>query len=238
MILLIFLVQQFHRLGRFFFAAGRDHNGHVVQQVKAVERRRCVARHGRRCQPRPAGTSGIFHDFFKTLIRPFAAGDLFQLMDRRPELCADIRQLGIAHFVIRVERHIDHDHRDIQLTRQILVPFDHAVADIVAAKQVIRLRHILLRALLDLRIRQTDTGIGTDIIGIAVGLADLTHALSGSARRNAGRLVFRIDNIQTQRLRDLDREITGAPAHQLAAGLCFGRVRVRMLGDFVQLVLG
>ena len=159
-------------------------------------------------------------------------------MDRGPELCFDILHLSIRNLIIGVERDIDHDQRNVQLFGEVLVPFDHAVADVVAAEQKIRLGHVLLRSILDLGVSQADTGIRTDIIGIAVCFTYFTQTGAAAACSNAGSLVFRVNDGQAQCFRDLYREIAGAPANHLAAFFGFLCIRVSLGCDLAQLVLG
>ena len=148
------------------------------------------------CQPCAARSAGDLHDLFVFLIIPFLTGQLLQLMDSIPELLTDISHLGIGYLVIRVKRNIDHDQRNVQLYSQVLIPFDHTVTDIVAAKQEIRLGHILLRRILYLAVGQADTGICTDIVGITVCFTDLTHTLAATSGCDTGCLVLRITDVK------------------------------------------
>ena len=210
----------------------------MVQQVETVEGRRRILRGGRRFQPGPAGTSGDLPYFFVTVPVPLLPGDLFKLFDRIQELRTDVGDLRIGDFVIRIEGDIDHDHRDVQLSCEVLIPFDHAVADIVAAEHIVRQRHRLFRCFRPARIGQRDPGIGADIIGITLSFGNGTQAFAAASGSDRCSLILGIADIESQRFRDLDREVAGAPADQFPAGFRFRHIVIGLLRDHIQLVFG
>ena len=80
------------------------------------------------------------------LLVELLAGELFELMDGVVELGADVLDSGIADFHGVVVGDIDHDEGDVAHTGDILVPLGHAVADVVAAQDKVRLgdAHLLV----------------------------------------------------------------------------------------------
>ena len=168
-------------------------------------------------EPCAAGPAADLSDFVVLLLAPLLAGQLFELLDGCAELIAHISDFRIGYFVIRVEGDIDHDHRNIEFLCEVLIPLDHAVADVVATEKKIGLGHILLGSALDLRICKADPCVSADIVGVAVCLGDVAHALAGAACSDTCCLVLGIDNCQSEGLRNFYGEVAGAPANHLTA---------------------
>ena len=85
----------------------------------------------------------------KLLFVKLAAGDLLELMNGVIKLAADVRNIGVVHFNGVVVGNVDHDQRNVVHTSDILVPFGHAVADVVAAQHKVRHRHLHLAEVLN-----------------------------------------------------------------------------------------
>ena len=238
MVLLVLLQQRLHGVGGGGLAPGRDHDGHVVQQVEAVEGRGHILGAAGGRQPCAAGAAGEAGDFLELLVRPLLAGDLLQLTDGVPELAGDVGHLGIGHLVVGVEGDIQQDHGDVQLAGQILVPLDHAGADVAAAQQYVGHGHVLLGTGLQLGIGQRHAGVGADVVGVALGLRHLAHAGTGAAGGDAGGLILGVHGSDAHGLRDLHGEVAGHPCHLLAPLLGLDGVHIGVRRDLAQLILG
>ncbi len=118
----------------------------------------------------------------------------------------------------------------------ILVPFRHAVADVVAAQHEIRLRHLAgyIGGFHAGGIGKADAGIPADIGIVAQVLGGLAQALSVMLRGDAGSLVFRVYDGQIQGFGDFARELGRGPAHGAARFLCFPRRRINIGDDLPQ----
>ena len=79
-VVLVLLQQRLHGVGGGGLSPGRDHDGHVVQQVKAIEGRGHVPGAAGGRQPGAAGAAGKAGDLLELLVGPLLAGDLLQLL--------------------------------------------------------------------------------------------------------------------------------------------------------------
>ena len=237
-VVLILLQQRLHGVGGGGLAASRDHDGHVVQQVEAVEGRGHVLGAAGGRQPCAAGAAGEAGDLLELLVRPLFAGDLLQLLHGIPELAGDVGHLRVGHLVVGVEGNVQQDHGDVQLARQILVPLDHAGADVAAAQQHVGHGHVLLGTGLQLGVGQGHAGVGAYIVGVALGLRHLAHSRACAAGGDAGGLVLGVHGGDAHGLGDLHGEVAGHPCYLLAPLLGFDGVHVGVRRDLAQLVLG
>ena len=124
MVFFVFLKEGLHCFTGLFLAACSDHDSHVVEKVKSVERRRCVFSLSCCFEPCTACAAAESGDLLELLIIPLESEEILELMDSIPELSAYISYLCIRYLIIRIERDIQHDHRDTELLREILIPFD------------------------------------------------------------------------------------------------------------------
>ena len=234
----VLLVQRLHCLTGSLLTTGGDHDGHVVEEVKAVEGGGGVLGAGGGGQPCAACAAGEARHFLELIVVPLQTEQLLQLCHHIPELGRDVVDDGLGHVVVGVEGDVQHQHGHAQILCQILIPLDHAVADVVAAQHHIGHGHFLLGALLQLCVSQRDSCVSADVVGIAIGLCHVAHTLAGAAGGDTGCLVLGIHGGDPQRLGDLDGEVAGYPCHDLAFLLCLESVGVGIGGDFAQLVLG
>ena len=177
-------------------------------------------------EPCTAGSSADLSDFVVLLLAPLLAGQLLELLDGCAELVADIGDFSVGYFVVRVKGDIDHDHGDIEFLRQVLIPLDHAVADIITTEKEIGLGHILLRRALNLGIGKADPCVRADVVGISVCFTDVAHALAGAAGRDTCRLVLGVNYCQAKGLGNFHGEVAGAPTYHFTAflGSLCGRI--------------
>ena len=238
MVFHVLLVQSLHGVAGTLLAPGGDHDGHVVQQVEAVKGGGDVlgaAGSGQPCAGSAAAEAG---DLLELVVVPLQVEQAFQLMYHIPELGGDVLHQRVGHVVIGVEGDIQHDHGNVQLLRQILIPLDHAVADVIAAQHHIGHGHVLLGAGFQLGVGHGDTGVGADVIGVAIGLRHVAHTLTGAACGDTGGLILRIYGGDAQGLRDLHGEVAGYPCHGDAVLLGLDGVHKGVSGDLAQLILG
>ena len=158
-------------------------------------------------------------------------------MDGGDKLGLDVLDLGVADLVVGVEGYVNHYKGYVQLNGEVLIPLYHAVADVVAAEQEVRLGHVLLGDVLVLGVGQADTGVGADVVGVACGFALGAHALAAAARGDGSGLVLRVTYGKAEGLGNLNGEVAGAPAYRLSPVLCRLGVGIRFCRNLIQLVL-
>ena len=159
-------------------------------------------------------------------------------MDGVPKLACDVGHLRVGHLIVGIEGDVQQDHGDVQLARQILVPLDHAGADVAAAQQHVGHSHVLLGTGFQLGVSQRHTGVGAYIVGVALGLRHLAHSRARAAGGDAGGLILRVHGGDAHGLRDLHGEVAGYPGHLLAPLLGLDGVHIGVRRDLAQLVLG
>ena len=111
---------------------------HIIEQIKSVKRRRLVVGHRSYPVPLVYGTLSLLSYLKEFFIIEGTSADYLKLRYGVSELVGDVF-LGIfgdGHCM--VERNVNDNAGDIQLNRQILVPFKQSVADIVASNNEIR----------------------------------------------------------------------------------------------------
>ena len=118
----------------------------MVKQVEAAHRGGLVLQEVADLQPVLRGAVRVLAGKLELLLVELLAGELFELMDGVVELSADVLDSGIADFHGVVVGDIDHDQGDVAHAGDILVPLGHAVADVVAAQDEVRLgdAHLLV----------------------------------------------------------------------------------------------
>ena len=118
----------------------------MVEEVEAAHRGGLVLQEVADLQPVLCGAVRVLAGKLELLLVELLAGELFELMDGVVELGADVLDSGIADFHGVVVGDIDHDEGDVAHTGDILVPLGHAVANVVAAQDKVRLgdAHLLV----------------------------------------------------------------------------------------------
>ena len=196
-VLLQVLGQEFEGVGSSFLAAGSDDVGHVVKQVEAAHRGGLVLQEVTDLQPVLRGAVRVLAGKLELLLVKLLAGELLELMDGIVELGADVLDSGIADFHGVVVGDIDHDEGDVAHTGDILVPLGHAVADVVAAEDEVRLGNAHLLVGLD--------GLAAEVLvgdlllgglGQSLDLVDIVQNGVGNLRLGVllGLTGLRIDN--------------------------------------------
>ena len=116
----------------------------MVEQIESAHRSRLVLQVITDLQPCLRGAVRVLACFLELLLVELASGDLLELLDRGVELGAHIADLAVVDVNVVVVGDIDHDQRDVCHTGNVLIPLGHAVADVVAAQDEVRLRHAVL----------------------------------------------------------------------------------------------
>lgn len=124
-------------------------------------------------------------------------------MDQVVDLTADVTDLFLGGTGVVIVHRVDEEHGYVELLGQVLKPFGELIADVVAAQHKIGLGHVVALRLQRIHVGQAGAGVGTDIHVVARRLGVLKQLLGLVAGSQAGGLVFRIDDIQAQCLRDL-----------------------------------
>ena len=225
-------------------APGADHQGHVVEEVEAVEGGGFVLAHGGDAVPLGDGALGLLPDGVELLVVEGPAADDLQLGDGVAELIGDVGLglLGDRHGV--VEGHINDDAGDIQLGGQILIPLEEGVADVVAGDHQVGQGHpgggrvgqdlrglpghgLLLE---QLHVADVHTAVGAAIHVVAQTVRHLQHIQGALPGADAGGVGLRVDHGDVHGHTQLGGRHGGGPAHQLA--VCLG-----LAGLLVQLGL-
>ena len=231
-----FLSQQFERLSSLDLAAGGYDVGHVVEQVKTGHRCGLILEIVADLQPGFCGAVGVGADLFELLFIPLVAGNLLKLDDRVVELAAYVLHIAVIDFHMVVVGDVDHNQRAVVHAGDILIPFGHAVADVVAAEDEVRAGYAAAFVGGDGAVRtgQADPRISADVRVKAHLLGDLAHPLAIVLGSDTGCLVLRIDNGKAKRLGDLGRELGGGPANRTALFFCSPRSGVNVGNDLAQ----
>ena len=149
-------------------------------------------------------------------------------------LPADVVCRVVWHIVGMVERHIEQNQRNVQLLRQVLIPFEHGITDIRGAENQIRQGNVLRLCMLQIHITHIDSGIGADICTVADALRvfDELHCLFSGA--DGCGMVFRIYRSQVHGVQQLVRTDGRRPDHRLSFRLCCKGTVVMLGGQLVQ----
>ncbi len=195
----------------------------MVEEVKAGHRGRLILKIITNFQPCFCSTVCIFTDFFESLLVKLLACDMFHLLNCIVKLTTDICNISIIDMGRIVVRHIDHNQRNVVHTSDIFIPLCHAVADIIAAQNEVRLRHLTgyVGGFYASRICEANTGISADIGIIAHIFGSLTKTLSVMLSSNTSGLIFRIYNCQIQCFCNFTGKLGRRPAYRTACFLCF-----------------
>ena len=136
--LLALFVELDERIERALLAACHRGDGHVVEQVEALVRRRLVVQVLGRLEPFLADAARDAADLLELLLVPLLARDLLELRDGVAELRAHVLDALAVDVVLVVEGNVDDDDGNVQRLAQVLVPLEHAIADVVATQDEIR----------------------------------------------------------------------------------------------------
>jgi len=113
----------------------------MVKQIKATHRSRFVLQEIANLQPGLSSAVSVSASLFKFLLIEFTTGNLLQLFNSLIKLSANVFNIALMNFYCIIVGNINHYQRNIMHTSNILIPFGHAVTNIVAAQYKIRLRH-------------------------------------------------------------------------------------------------
>ncbi len=114
---------------------------HVVEEVKAVERRRFVFEVGRDFVPGSNGALSLFLNFKEFFIVKGAAAEFFELRNSMFEFADDVLFSVFRNGEFMVERDVDVDERNVQFFGQVFIPFEEGIANIVAGEDDVRKRN-------------------------------------------------------------------------------------------------
>ena len=206
----------------------------MVEQLKTVQRAGLVLHVLSRFEPRLANFVGNLAHLGEAILVPLLAGDFLELLDAVIELAAHVGNALGVDVVFVVERHVDHDHGNVEHLANVLIPVHHAVANIVAAQNEIGQWHFALfvGAFAQVGVCHRNASICAQVIGEAqIAFSMLEHGKAAALRRNRGRLAFRIHAMQAERFRNLLREVRRNPADLLAASLRLNGALVHVIGD-------